>query len=119
VWANSLFLKPCSAKVFLPFLQEHFPRLVPVYKKRYSRRAFVSPAYNRRISELVAKFRVKYGIAFGESRNERSTRLPANLRSGAQMGLFDGTTSAGFPVVGDRSSLPHGELAQKRLKAYS
>jgi len=118
VWANSLFLKPCSAKVFLPFLQEHFPRLVPLYEKRYSRRAFVSPAYNRRITDLVAKFRAKYGIASEDSRRETSARLPASLNRGAQMGLFDGAP-ASFPVVGERNSVPPRELAQKRLKAYS
>src|SRR5215813_2925528 len=118
VWANSLFLKPCSAKVFLPFLREHFPHLVPHYEKRYSRRAFVSTAYNRRITELVAKFRAKYGIPSGESRREGAGRLPASLRPGTQMGLFDGAP-AGFPVVGERRPVPLRELAQKRLKAYS
>jgi DNA repair photolyase len=29
IYANPLFLKPCSAAVFLPFLKEHFPNLVP------------------------------------------------------------------------------------------
>jgi DNA repair photolyase len=119
VWANSLFLKPCSAKVFLPFLQEHFPHLVPLYEKRYARRAFVSPAYNRRITELVAKFRAKHGIPSGESRRENSRRLPASLKPGGQMGLFEGSGPSGFPVVGDKNALSHGELAQKRLKAYS
>src|SRR6266404_546292 len=28
IFANPLFLKPCSAKVFMPFLAEHFPALV-------------------------------------------------------------------------------------------
>lgn len=119
VWANSLFLKPCSARVFLPFLQEHFPHLVPHYEKRYSRRAFVSPAYNRRITELVAKFRAKYGIPSGESRRDNATPSPTKLKPGAQMGLFEGGAPAGFPVVGDRNSAPQGELAQTRLKAYS
>src|SRR5262249_34435564 len=99
VWANSLFLKPCSAKVFLPFLQEHFPRLVPHYQKRYSRRAFVSAAYSRRIAELVAKFRVKYAIASGESSRESLTRPNSGLRTGEQMGLFEITAPAGFSVA--------------------
>ena len=28
IFANPLFLKPCSAAVFLPFLKQHFPHLV-------------------------------------------------------------------------------------------
>ncbi|HZP16726.1 MAG TPA: radical SAM protein [Terriglobales bacterium] len=62
IYANPLFLKPCSAAVFLPFLKEHFPHLVADYEKRFKDRAFLPPAYRRRISELVARLRVKYGI---------------------------------------------------------
>jgi len=119
VWANSLFLKPCAANVFLPFLKEHFPDLVPLYEKRYGRRAFVSPVYSRRITELVKKFRAKHGIASGESNRYSSPRSPATLSPGEQMGLFDGRGPTGFPVVGERRTLPRGDLAQKRLKAYS
>ncbi len=35
VYANALFLKPCSASVFLPFLEKEFPELVESYRKRY------------------------------------------------------------------------------------
>ncbi len=66
VAAIPLFLKPCSAKVFLPFLEEKFPHLVPHYRQRFSDHAFVSAAYARRISGLVRKYRLKYGIASRE-----------------------------------------------------
>jgi len=36
IYANALFLKPCSAAVFLPFLEEHFPALVNLYRQRYA-----------------------------------------------------------------------------------
>ena len=61
--ANPLFLKDCSAQVFLPFLEQHFPALVESYRQRYGQRAFVGTAYRRRISEMVAGFKAKYGIA--------------------------------------------------------
>jgi len=60
--ANPLFLKTCSAEVFLPFLEQHFPALVESYGQRYGQRAFVSAAYRKRISEMVAEFKTKYGI---------------------------------------------------------
>ncbi len=60
--ANPLFLKPCSAQVFLPFLEQNFPALVDSYRKRYGQGAFVTSAYRKRISELVARLREKYGI---------------------------------------------------------
>lgn len=77
VYAIPLFLKPCSAKVFLPFVKENFPRLLPEYEKRYSDRAFASPAYQRRISSMIKAYRAKYGI---DSREETLAR--ADDRSG-------------------------------------
>ena len=73
VYANPLFLKPCSAAVFMPFLKETFPELVADYEQRFKERAFLPAAYCKRISELFVRVRAKYGIT-GErySRNERS-----------------------------------------------
>jgi DNA repair photolyase len=62
IYANPLFLKPCSASVFLPFLEKEFPQLVEEYRKRFAGRAFVSKAYSKRISELMASLRQKHGI---------------------------------------------------------
>jgi len=62
VMASALFLKPCAEKVFMPFLEEHFPHLVPLYKERYSGNAFLSPEYTRRISSLVKKYCAKHNV---------------------------------------------------------
>jgi DNA repair photolyase len=62
IYANPLFLKPCSAAVFLPFLKEHFPALVPDYDRRFKEKAFLPAAYRKRISELFGKLRAKYAI---------------------------------------------------------
>ncbi len=84
IFANPLFLKPRSAAIFLPFLEREFPQLVEDYKKRYAGRAFVSPAYQRQISKLMARLREKYEIAYEpESRPERP---PA--KTGEQLTLF-------------------------------
>ncbi len=53
VFANPLFLKPCSAAIFLPFLEQNFPHLAATYRERYQDRAFVAPAYAKRLSQLV------------------------------------------------------------------
>src|SRR5262249_13852880 len=65
IYANPLFLKPCSATVFLPFVREHFPNLVADYEKRFKDRAFLPAAYRKRISELFAQLRMKYQIGRG------------------------------------------------------
>ena len=83
IYANPLFLKPCSAAVFLPFLKEHFPKLVPEYEQRFKDRAFLPAAYRKRISELIANFRVKHGIR-NDSRWTEKEERPADH----QMSLF-------------------------------
>jgi len=61
-YANPLFLKPCSKGTFLAFVHEHFPQLDSSYAKRYDESAFVSMAYQKRISNLVAAVTRKYGL---------------------------------------------------------
>jgi DNA repair photolyase len=82
IYANPLFLKPCSAAVFMPFLKEHFPDLVTEYERRFNDKAFLPAAYRRRISELFGKLRAKYAIR-SESRWE-----PKPLRQNEQLKLF-------------------------------
>jgi DNA repair photolyase len=60
--ANTLFLKPCSASIFMPFLEKEFPDLVADYRKRYADHAFVSKAYSKRLSDLMSSLRKKHGI---------------------------------------------------------
>ena len=62
VFANPLFLKPCSAAIFLPFLERNFPQLAESYRLRYHERAFLAPAYTKRLSELVRRLREKYKL---------------------------------------------------------
>jgi DNA repair photolyase len=81
--ANTLFLKPCSASIFLPFLEKEFPDLVADYRKRYADHAFVSKAYSKRLSELTTALRKKHGIT-RESRH-RAYPPPQELE---QMNLF-------------------------------
>ena len=82
VYANPLFLKPCSAAVFMPFLQENFPQLVTGYEQRFKERAFLPAAYRKRISDLFVRLRAKYGIT-----GERYSREESRQRS-QQLDLF-------------------------------
>jgi DNA repair photolyase len=86
IYANPLFLKPCSAAVFLPFLEKEFPQLVEDYRKRFAGRGFVSKVYSKRISQLIASLRKKHGITREFSSRSQSAhpgQLPAE-----QMTLF-------------------------------
>ena len=84
VYANPLFLKPCSAAVFMPFLRENFPKLVPDYEQRFQDRSFLAPAYRKRISELFARLREKHGIKKDSGWNKTLRSQPQQL----QMSLF-------------------------------
>ena len=86
IYANPLFLKPCSANIFLPFLEKEFPHLVDDYRKRYADRAFISKAYAKRLSELMSARRKEHGIT--RELEDRRT-LPVNYRAeDVQLALF-------------------------------
>jgi DNA repair photolyase len=86
IFANPLFLKPCSAAVFLPFLEKEFPHLAESYQRRYKERAFLPKAYGKRISQLMARLREKYGIRHDNRRDSRVN--PVFSQSGTQLKLF-------------------------------
>jgi len=86
VHVNPLFLKPCSEKVFMPFLKEKFPRLVPQYRERYAGRAYLPAEYHKRIGTLVKKLREKYKIGLPDRRPpQRVSAMPDRLQ---QLDLF-------------------------------
>jgi DNA repair photolyase len=87
IFANPLFLKPCSASVFLPFVETEFPQLVASYRERYEQRAFLPPAYGKRISQLMARLRAQHGIHNEYDRYARRAH-PVPSAEAEQMGLF-------------------------------
>jgi len=86
VFANPLFLKPCSAAVFMPFLEKEFPQLAAEYRQRYKDRAFLPKSYGKRISQLMTRLRQKYGMVRGGERY--GPKSPVLQREGEQMALF-------------------------------
>jgi DNA repair photolyase len=87
IFANPLFLKPCSSAIFLPFLAENFPYLVENYRQRYQDRSFLPPSYAKRISQLVSHLRQKYGIHRADPRG--TTPLEGwPVQFGEQLPLF-------------------------------
>ncbi len=83
VYCNPLFLKPCSAAVFMPFLKEHFPQLVAEYEKRFASRAFLPAGYRKRLSALFAQYRAKYKI-----HRDSGWRWEPPAQSNEQLQLF-------------------------------
>ena len=88
IFANSLFLKPCSAAVFLPFLETEFPQLVESYRQRFKDRAFLSAPYRKRLSQLMARLRQKYRIRTDYDRYSERDRPTSGRETGEQLLLF-------------------------------
>jgi DNA repair photolyase len=60
--AAPLFLKPCAAKVFLPFLEERFPHLVRRYRERFEKAAYLKGHYPAMIAERVERIRARHKL---------------------------------------------------------
>ena len=88
VFANPLFLKPCSAAVFFPFLEKEFPQLAENYRRRYQDRAFLPKTYSQRLSQLMSRLRQKYGIQPNSGRDRDRGRMPAAAAAETQLRLF-------------------------------
>jgi DNA repair photolyase len=89
VFANPLFLKPCSAAIFLPFLEQNFPHLVANYRQRYDQHAFLPAAYGKRLSQLMASLRQKHKLTRADRRDRPNfaTKWPVQQFE-QQMELF-------------------------------
>ncbi len=61
-WSGVLFLMPSSAKQFLPFVREKFPRLAKLYEDWYRNNGYAPEEYRRKAAERVARIRQKYGF---------------------------------------------------------
>ena len=80
--AAPLFLKPCAAQVFLPFLEERFPHLVRRYRERFSNAAYLKGHYPEMIAERVERIRSRHGLA-----SRRAPEWPEPF-PGDQLDLF-------------------------------
>jgi len=61
-FSGVLFLMPSSAKQFLPFVREKFPRLAKQYEQWFAKNGYAPEEYRRKASERVAQIREKYGF---------------------------------------------------------
>jgi DNA repair photolyase len=77
--ANVLFLKPCSRRVFFPFLDEQFPHLAARYRSNYEHEAFLRGAYPERIRAMVRDIRIRHRLV-GRDADEMPHEFDPQLR---------------------------------------
>jgi DNA repair photolyase len=98
LYANPLFLKPCSKETYLAFIREHFPALEPMYRTRYENSAFVPKAYAQRCRELLRTACKKHGL--GQRTDDtlitQNLGIPPSLRE-PQTQLFPVSALTGVP----------------------
>src|SRR5467141_461056 len=81
-WSGVLLLMPTSARQFLPFIEEKFPRLAKQYREWYTKNGYAPEAYRKKASERVARIRQKFGFASRPWEGERPSAPQAQLSLG-------------------------------------
>jgi len=61
-FSGVLFLMPSSAKTFLPFVREKFPKLARQYEQWYGKNGYAPEEYRKKMAERVARIRLKHGF---------------------------------------------------------
>ena len=61
-FSGVLFLMPSSAKQFLPFVGEKFPRLAKQYEEWYAKNGYAPEEYRKKASLRVARIREEFGF---------------------------------------------------------
>jgi DNA repair photolyase len=79
-FTNVLFLMPSSAKQFLPFIREKFPKLAKQYDQWYSANGYAPDDYRKKISERVAKIRQTYEFTPRPWEQRRPSTVNVQLR---------------------------------------
>ncbi len=81
-FSGVLFLMPASAKTFLPFIREKFPRLARQYDQWYAKNGYAPEDYRKKVSERVLRIRHKFGFSSRPWEGDRPTAKRAQLSLG-------------------------------------
>ena len=76
---------PSSAKQFLPFVREKFPKLAKQYEAWYGRNVYPPEDYRKKVSERVLRIRQKLGFGSRpwEGMRQNAPRVQMSLGWGA------------------------------------
>jgi DNA repair photolyase len=93
-FSNALFLMPSSAKQFLPFIREKFPKLAKQYEEWYAKNGYAPEEYRKRASQRVAAIREKYGFGYRpwEERTRKMTFPQLSLGLQGDIGVASEAT---------------------------
>jgi DNA repair photolyase len=78
-FSGALFLMPASARQFLPFVREKFPRLARQYDHWYGRNGYAPESYSKEVALRVARIRELNGFEHQPWRALRRTQRVSQL----------------------------------------
>jgi len=81
-FSGVLFLMPSSAKTFLPFIREKFPRLARQYDQWYAKNGYAPEDYRKKVSERVLRIRQKFSFSSRPWEGDRPAAKRAQLSLG-------------------------------------
>ena len=81
-FSGVLFLMPSSAKTFLPFIGEKFPRLAKLYDQWYAKNGYAPEDYRKKVSERVLRIRQKFAFSSRPWEGDRPTAKRVQLSLG-------------------------------------
>jgi len=87
-YSGVLFLMPSSAKQFLPFIREKFPKLAKQYERWYAKNGYAPEEYRNQVSERVRRIRAKFGFASRPWEGMRASLPRAQLSLGWDAGAI-------------------------------
>jgi DNA repair photolyase len=90
-FSGVLFLMPSSAKQFLPFVREKFPKLAKQYEEWYGKNAYPPEEYRKRASERVLRIRQKFGFGARPWEGMRPKARQAQMSLGWDAGALSET----------------------------
>jgi DNA repair photolyase len=85
-YSGVLFLMPASARQFLPFIREKFPKLAKQYEQWYGKNGYAPEEYQKKISERVRRIRQKLGFVARPWEGLRVAARPAQMSLGWDAG---------------------------------
>ena len=89
-YSGVLFLMPASAKQFLPFMREKFPKLAKQYEQWYAKNGYAPEEYRQKVSERVRRIREKFGFASRPWEGMRPIVPRAQMSLGWDAGAISG-----------------------------
>jgi|HubBroStandDraft_6_1064221.scaffolds.fasta_scaffold11328_4 DNA repair photolyase len=97
-FSGVLFLMPASARQFLPFIREKFPKLAKQYDQWYAKNGYAPEEYRRKVSERVANIRRELGFSARPWEGDRPASRRTQLSLGWDAALPGGSNSLPGPM---------------------